>query len=165
MSKKFGYDKFCARFIWRWNKNFWWQNFSFKKCVCLKRFELKKNLVKRIFGSNFFLVNQFFWSIKFLCRKSFWVKKCFGHKYVLVKYMFWSNICFGQKNVLVKKKFLGKNKPSFCSGSCDDFYANKQLWVIFENCHALYVHLYQYLVVRFSVQYSYMCCCIVTINE
>ena len=135
-------------------------NFSVKKCVCLKRFELKKNLVKRIFGSKLFLVHQIFWSIKFLCRKSF-----LGQK------MFWSQICFGQiyvlvkKNVLVKKKFLGKNKPSFCSGSCDDFYANKQLWVIFENCHALYVHLYQYLVVRFSVQYSYMCCCIVTINE
>ena len=26
-----------------------------------------------------------------------------------------------------KKKYKAKNKPSLCSGSCDDFNANKQL--------------------------------------
>ena len=126
----------------------------FKKIWVKNKFGEKNFWIKIFFGQSIFLVNQIFLSKKFLGQKMFWSQICFGQIYVLVK-----------KNVLVKKKFLGKNKPSFCSGSCDDFYANKQLWVIFENCHALYVHLYQYLVVRFSVQYSYTCCCIVTINE
>ena len=84
------------------------------KNLWLKKFFVKKNLIKKIFGPKVIL---------FLVQNNFWSKIFLGRNKVLVqinvgpKNFFGENKFFGEKKFLVKKNFAQKieiNEKKFC---------------------------------------------------